>query len=221
MLFGAIIASLVREQNNKQKNMKRYYDLTQEEKLELAGEQIHDAIKLEAVHRGIKPPITLDAIINQHGFHGYTTPPDSVIFYEIQTTTRYGSTEGTGVAYRTEAEAMKALEGGIIIEEEGYGAEKQKKVVHGLLSVRVVPISLTKPKNFWSTLEEYGQPDDDASFETLSKEIQVELNTLWQERYNKQVRSEKRKEYLRLANGDESIAKAFWSKTESGEFPIE
>jgi hypothetical protein len=201
--------------------MKRYYDLTQEEKLALAGQEIHDAIKLEAVHRGIKPPITLDGIINQHGFQGYTTPPDSVIFYEIQTVFKYGSVQGTGVAYRTESEAMRAIEGGIIIEEEGYGAEKQKKVVPASLSVKVVPISLTKPKNFWSTLEEYGQPDDDASFEALSKEIQVELNTLWQERYNKQVRSEKRKEYLRLANGDEAIAKAFWSKTESGEFPIE
>jgi len=202
--------------------MKRYYDLTQEEKLALAGQEIHDAIKLEAVHRGIKPPITLDAIINQHGFQGYTTPPDSVIFYEIQTEGRYGgSASGSGIAYKTEAEALRALEGAVIIGSDGYGATAKMMVFSGAPSVKMVPISLSKPKPFWSTLEEYGQPDDDASFETLAEEIRLELNTLWQERYNKQVRSEKRKEYLRLANGDEAIAKAFWSKTESGEFPIE
>lgn len=40
----------------KSSHMKRYYDLTKEEKLALSGEDIHDSIKLEAIHRAIKPP---------------------------------------------------------------------------------------------------------------------------------------------------------------------
>lgn len=202
--------------------MKRYYDLTTEEKLKLSGDAIHDAIKLEAIHRGIKPPVTLEGVINQHGFVGFVTPPDSVNFYELCGPQQYGeSVQPTGIAYKTEAEALRALENCIFLTADGYGADKKCKPVAGIGSVRVARISLTpRPKSFASTFQEYSQAEDDEKYETLSKEIQDELNGIWQADYNMRVQNERRKEYMRLAKGDEDVAKAFWSRSERTEWPV-
>lgn len=199
--------------------MKRYYDLTEAEKLALSGEAIHDSIRLEAIHRGIKPPVTLGSIINQHGFQGFTVPADSVVFYELCTASQYGRCEGSGLAYKTEAEARRALEGAVSLFEDGYGSTKQKKLAQGDISYQAVFLTLQKPKNFAAELESYCQGDDDSNFERLSEEIRKELNALWQASYDKKVRQEKRKEYLRLAQNDEAIAQAFWSKTERDPWP--
>lgn len=203
--------------------MKRYYDLTQEEKLALNGAQIHDSIKLEALHRGIKPPLTLNEFINQHGFQGFTIPADSTVFYEIIGPGSYSTSPGesTGLAFKTEEEARRAINGAIFLAEEGYGAEKRTRVRSGELSYKATYVHLNKPQYFGSKLEQYEQPEDDAKYTELSDEIQAELNNLWQESYNKKVRSQKRAEYLRLANNDEEIAKAFWGKTEREEWPLE
>lgn len=201
--------------------MKRYYDLTKQEKLALSGEDIHDSIKLEAIHRGVKPPVTLDAVINQYGFTGFTVPPDATVFYELVGPSAYSSEAGEpcGIAFRTEPEAINALKNAVYISKEGYGADKKLKIRGGDFTYRAAFISLTKPQSFGSKLESYYQ--DDAEYDKLVEEIKAELNTLWQDQYNKQVRAERRKEYMRLAKGDAAIAAAFWSKAESGEFPAE
>lgn len=199
--------------------MKRYYDLTKDEKLNLEGLLIHDSIKLEAIHRGIKPPVTLDAIIAQHGFRGFSIPPDSVVFYELVGQTRYGSTSATGMAFKTEEAAKAALEGAIFLEEEGYGVTK-KVVPSGFsMTYRAVFVGLNSHKPFGSNFEEYTQ--DDTEFDALSDEIRKELNEIWQESYNTKVNAERKKEYLRLAGGNEDIAKAFWDKSEKTPWPTE
>jgi hypothetical protein len=177
--------------------MKRYYDLTKEEKLNLSGY----------------------AIINQHGFKGFTVPPDSVVFYELVAKTRYGGTSSTGIAYKTEEAAKRGLEGAIFLEEEGYGITK-KVVPSGYdltYSARFVGLVTHKP--FGSSFEEYAQ--DDTEFDALTEEIRKELNQIWQDDYNTKVTADRRKEYMRLAGDNEEIAKAFWDKAEKTPWPAE
>lgn len=46
----------------------RYFGLNEDERLALDDQQLSDAIKLEAIHREIAPPITLDEAMKQGVF---------------------------------------------------------------------------------------------------------------------------------------------------------
>ena len=63
--------------------------------------------------------------------------------------------------------------------------------------------------------------EDDTEFQKVVDECLERHSQVRQAAYNAKVRSEKRAEYLRLAGGDETIARAFWAKTEGTEFPTE
>lgn len=199
--------------------MKRYFDLTETEKITLSQEQFVEAVKIEGIHRGIKPPIALDQAINQLGFNGFTIPADSTCFYEIMHPRNYGGCDPTGICFKTLESARLALQGAICIVEDGYGADKRHKIIEGEFSVRETYLTNLKQKSFTIKLEELIQESE--AFEKLSEECAEDLSRIRQAKYDAAVRSNKRRQYLELAKGDEGIAKNFWSKTEGSDWPNE
>ena len=60
----------------------------------------------------------------------------------------------------------------------------------------------------------------DPDFAGAIRDLCLELHSnIRQEYYNAGVRLELRKEYLRLAGGNEEVAKAFWAKAEGTAWP--
>ena len=53
--------------------MKPFSQLTRNETLDLTNEELNDAIRLEAIDRGIKPPITLSEALRRSEWRGYKT----------------------------------------------------------------------------------------------------------------------------------------------------
>lgn len=201
--------------------MKRYYEYTEVERAALDGEAFYDAVKREAITRGIKPPVPFSERLKTVGFAGYRVPADAVKFYEIVMPQRYGGGKPTGLAYRTEEEAQRALHGAVGLSEEGYGATARTVIAAGEWGVRHTYVSLAGAKDYTAAITE---SDDDCSteaFDTLADECRDDAQRIRQEAYNKQVRAEKRVEYLRLAGGNAEIATAFWTKVETGSFPQE
>lgn len=199
--------------------MKRYFDHTKEEKLTLSHDDFHASVKIEAIERGIKPPITLDNILKQQPFMGFNLPPDTAFFYEIMVPGQFRDGTPTGLAFKTIEEARAAMTNAVAIHEEGCGADKRQKICYGEFSVREVYITLTKSKTFACAVEELTSGEDELEFNKLCEECSNDLQTLRQEDYNREVTERKRAEYLSLAGGDEEIAKRFWAKTERAEFP--
>ncbi len=196
----------------------RYFDLPTESKLTLTTEQFTDAVKAEGLHRGLKPPITLADALKEIGYVGYRVPQDAIKLYEVIRPAQYGSGEKTGLCFRTSEQAHAACVGGIAVHEPGYGTE-QGKITEGQWEVREKWVSLRKQVDVASRIEEYQQ--EDADFDKLAEECSADLSTLRQAKYNREVRACKRTEYLRLANGDQQVASAFWDKTERTAFPDE
>lgn len=194
-----------------------YFALTTDQKIALTSESVQTAIELEAANRGIKPPLKLTDELNQYPFIGYTTPANSVSFYEILRPTKYsGNGERTGLCFKTEQEAQNAIQNAVCIQNDGY-SDPKNTVLPGDFSVQVVSVSLSKSKTFASRIEEYDQ--DDTRYNELAEECMADLNLLRQSDYDRRVNGEKRANYMRLAQGNEEIAKAFWSKSEAFEWP--
>lgn len=197
--------------------MNRYKELTQTEKLALNYEEFIAAVKLEGIERGIKPPTTLENFLNQQPFTGFTIPADSVFFYEVMVPGEYGENSGSGLAFKTIEEARAAMNNAIALCESGYGSDKKSKIVSGIFSVREVSISLSRPKSFSVTINEFAE--DNTEYHALCDECSKDLSNLRQGEYDAKVLARKRAEYLSLANGNIDIAKNFWAKTERTEFP--
>lgn len=196
---------------------KRYFDLSTDQKLKLTSEQLYDAIRIEAINRGIKPPITLDAVLRQTEYRGFTTPPESVVVYEIVHTTSYSGVKETGVAFLNPEVARKATQGMVVIETDGYGNTLRKRIHEREFTIKETHITLLNPKNFNATVQEV--IEDNAEFEKLCLECTTDLSTLRQAEYEKQIDLQRKKEYLNLAQGNIDIAKNFWAKTEKRAWP--
>jgi len=194
---------------------RRYYDLSGSEKLTLTTEQFTDSVKLEGLHRGIKPPITLSDALKNINYVGFQIPADALKLYELVAPNDYSTAE-TGICYRTSDQAALALIGAVRVHTD---YNKKSKIVDGDFSVRERWVSLSQAQNVAAKLEEFQQ--DNEAFDKLVDECAADLSNLKQESYNKRVRSERRVEYLRLSGGDLAIASAFWKKTEGTEFPDE
>lgn len=198
--------------------MKRYFDNTREEKLAFSEPDLNSAINLEAVERGIAIPVSLENLLKQHPFVGFTTPGDAVFFYEVCCPQSYGSGKPTGLCFKTIEEARNAIQNGLAIESDGYGINNRQKVIYGDFVIREVFISLTKPKTFAIAVEE-AESAGGEGYNKLCEECCKDLQGLRQAEYDQQVNQRKRQEYIALAGGDEEIAKRFWNKSERGEFP--
>lgn len=194
----------------------RYCDLTKPQKLALSGDEFANALKIEAIQRGIKPPITLDSVLNQSGYKGWTIPSESAVFHEICVPQgAYTAARDTGLAFRTAEEARAALKNVFFIKHDNY--PQRITVESGEAEIREVHITLKKPVELKTVLEQFEQ--DDSEFDKLEEELRKDWSGTCQEAYNHRVQLTKRAEYMRLAGGDETIARAFWAKTEGAEFP--
>jgi len=192
----------------------RYFALSSAEKLALTSEQLATAVKLEAIERGVEPPITLDNALRQADAQGFSLDSGMTQFYELlAATSNYGNPEPTGIAFRTREEAEAALKGAFNVCKEGYDAEAYWKMGDpNKLGVAIRWIGLNKSFGYWSKLEAYQQ--DTEAFDKVAEECRDDLSKVRQDDYNRRVLQVKRAEFLALANGDEAIARAFWGKTQ-------
>lgn len=198
---------------------KRYFDLTESEKLALSSEAMMDAIKIEAIHRGIKTPLSLDNIMENLGCSGFQLPADCKIFYELCTPKKYGGIERSGICYVSADQARAALNNAICVEEDGYPV-KSHKIIEGEFTVMERYVTSYPVTTFATKLKQYEDDTPCEEFTKLCEECRDDLQSIRQRIYDAEVRARKKAEYLRLAQGNEEIAKAFWAKAESGEWPI-
>lgn len=191
--------------------MKPFNQLTNTEILALSNEDLNDSIRLEAIDRGIKPPITLSEALRSSEWRGYQKPAEAIKVFRLRQgwcTTDFG--------WLDEAKAIAALDGLVKIEKIGY-KDDSLKIVNSEVNVETVFIGVSKHESKAAKFMQYFE--DTTEFDKVRDECLEKYSDARQQAYNVKVRQEKRTEYLRLSRGDEAIARAFWSKVESGEWP--
>ena len=206
--------------NKKTNIMKRsFIQYTDRELLTLDNETINDAIRIEAIERGVQPPITLSDAIRKSEWRGYKQPVESMTVFEIVTKKDSYSNNSSGVGYLDEAKAIAALDGMIEIEEVNYGANQGTKIHQCVAVIQRKFVGIQSDKQAWAKFEEFTQ--DTEKFEAVKTECIERLSKVRQDDYNRRVNEEKKVEYLRLAGGNEEIAKGFWAKVEKVEWPVQ
>ena len=190
---------------------KRFNDYTDAELLGIDNETLNNAIRIEAIQRGVKPPIPISEALRQSEWRGYEKPAEAIKVYRLRQgyyTTDFG--------WLDESKAQAALEGLVKIEKVSYKDDHLKICTPGV-AVETVWVGVTKAEQKAAKFEEFYE--DTAEFDKVRDECLERFAAVRQAAYNAKVRSEKRAEYLRLAGGDEAIAKAFWGRVEGGEWP--
>jgi hypothetical protein len=201
--------------------MKRYYEYTETERTQLTDDLFYDAVKLEAISRGIKVPIPQAQALKNIGYVGFQIPPDALKLHEICTGEKYGGSKGTGLCFTTEEAAKAALVGAVLIYEDGYGATARTKISSAEPSIALRFIGGGSTKSFQARVEESDDFEVVPEFEALATECKEDCARIMQATYMSAVRAQKREEYLRLAQGNEQIAASFWAKVETGTFPTQ
>jgi hypothetical protein len=191
--------------------MKPFSQLSRNEIIDLTNEELNDSIRLEAIERGIKPPITLSEALRRSEWRGYTKPAESIKVFTLKI-----GYHSSNFGFLDEKLAEKALEGMVCVEENSYSHPKIK-ITSDTPQIVVKYLGVEAGSQKASKFEEFTQ--DDTEFNKVRDECLEKYSEVRQQAYNAKVRQEKRTEYLRLARNDEEIAKAFWSKVESGEWP--
>jgi len=192
--------------------VKPFNQLTDSEVLNLSNEDLNDAILLEAINRGIQPPITLSEALRRSEWRGYTKPAEAIKVFSFKI-----GYHSSNFAFLDEKLAEKALEGMICIDENSYSYPKIK-ITSDTPQIVVKYVGVEAGSQKASKFEEFTQ--DDTEFNKVRDECLERYSEVRQQAYNAKVRQEKRTEYLRLARGDEEIAKSFWAKVELGEWPV-
>lgn len=190
---------------------KRFSELSDEALIDITNEELDVAIRIEAIERGIKPPITLSDALKRSEWRGFQFHGDSLEVFEI--TCEY---HNSGIGYLDKASAERALQGMVRIEYSTYSTPNTKlsNKDFAITSRRIHDgASLQKASKF----EEYYQ--DDKAFNAVVDECLARHSKVRQSEYNRRVRAERKAEYLRLANGDEEIARRFWLKSEGTDWP--
>lgn len=193
---------------------KRFADYTDAELIGIDNETLNIAIRVEAIQRGIKPPITISEALRRSDWVGYQKPAEAIKVFRMRS--GYYSSE---FAWLDEAKAQAALDGVIKVEAIGYSESNGLKITDAKATVETVWIGVSKAESKAAKFEEFFE--DDTEFQKVVDECLERYSQVRQNAYNAKVRSEKRAEYLRLAGEDETIARAFWAKTEGSEFPAE
>lgn len=196
----------------------RYPALSTAEKLALTSEGLDRSIQLEAAERGIQIPVTLDEALHDSAFQylQHRIPADAAVFYELVVPGSYSRNE-SGVFYRTEAEAERALEGACRVYEDGYGNSKKLKITQGDFAVQKKWLSISKAEHLSAALKSFEA--DTGAYEALVKEVHDDLLVLRQAKYDAGVRTAKRDKFLVLAGGDVDTAKRFWNNIELEAWP--
>lgn len=198
---------------------KRFADYTDAELVGIDNETFNDAVRIEAIQREVKPPLTLSEALRQSEWRGYQKPAEAIQVFEIIINNKYGSPANSGVGYLSKEKAESALDGMVSIEDDRYSSNPGHKINGGICCVMQRWVGVSKCESANAKFVEFTQ--DDTAFQQVVTECLERLSRVRQEAYDKKVRTEKRTEYLRLAGGNEEIARAFWAKTERTEFPTE
>lgn len=171
---------------NTLQTMKAFNQLTDSEVLNLSNEDLNDAIRLEAIDRGIQPPITLSEALRRSEWRGYQKPAEAIKVFRLRQgwyTTDFG--------WLDEAKAVAALDGLVKIEKIGY-KDDNLKIVNSDVNVETVFVGVSKGESKAAKFMEYF--DDSTEFDKVSEECIEKYSAVRQEAYNAKVRQEKRTE---------------------------
>ena len=191
--------------------MKPFSQLSRNEIIDLTNEDLNDAILLEAIERGIKPPITLSEALRRSEWRGYTKPAEAIKVWTLKV-----GYHSSNFGFLDEQLAAKALEGMVCVEENSYSHQKIR-ITTDIPEIVLKHVGIEASTQKASKFEEFTQ--DDTEFNKVRDECLEKYSEVRQQAYNAKVRQEKRTEYLRLAGGNEEVAKNFWSKTEGASWP--
>jgi hypothetical protein len=197
-------------------NFAPFFGLTSDQMALLDEQGLADAIKLEAMTRGILIPVTLKEAIQTSGFTGYMASPEDQHFYCVK-----GPEYGDTVGYLTEDAAKSALEGSAVFRDTYVGGGSRKVLADRQPTIERVTIPGRKFALSVKALEPYFNDADSEEFAKLQKECITAYEANNRDRYNAAAAKERKQEYIRLAGGDTEIAKAFWLKTERLEWPAD
>ncbi len=187
-------------------NTRPFSKCTEAEVLALTNEEISDAIRLEAIERGIPVPISLPEHLHNIGFSGYTEDPSQGKVYGLATR---GTIDSVSIGFLTMEAAQRALEGAVVIRDlsyrgSNYAIEDKPPVI------TCVRLGVHRNESKLQKIKEY--EEDREAFDKLRDECVNVLTAAKQKKYNLEVDQARAAEYLRLAGGDESVARAFWAK---------
>ena len=199
--------------DNQVKTMKPFFELSRNEILDLTNDELNDAIRLEAIDRGIKPPITLSEALRRSEWRGYQKPGEAIKVFRLRQgwyTTDFG--------WLDESKAQAALEGLVKIEKVNY-KDDNLKVSNADVTVETVWVGVSKSEQKAAAFEAFYE--DTTEFDKVRDECIEKYSAVRQQAYNTKVRAERKTEYLRLAGGNEEIAKNFWGKAEGTSWPTD
>jgi len=197
--------------------MKRFAELSETELLNFTADELNDSIKLEAIHQGIAPPVSLSEAIQKSGFTGHVPSKDDVAIYRLGTD-GYASDD---VGWLSEEAALMALTGAVALSSTyshgKYGIEIATKQTV-LVKRAIVPGEAQAYR--LAKLDEYVTPNESAkAFDELAEGCYEIARSHRQAAYDRQIATERKAEYMRLANGDAQVAMAFWAKAETLAWP--
>lgn len=194
----------------------RYYELTEEQKLAISQAEFETAVTLEAVHRGIEIPIPLPEDLEAAPFIAFHVPARMARVYEIISRNQFSSLTFTGVAYKTQEEAERALEGAMMVEHDTY-PKRINQIKEGEFAVATTFIPVLSERQVTARIDPFTR--DTKEFDKLVEECRDDWQNLHQKAYDLKVLQQKRARYLALAEGNEAIAAAFWRNVEKTEWP--
>lgn len=193
--------------------MKPFSQLTRNETIDLTNEELNDAIRLEAIERGIKPPVPISEALRRSEWRGYQKPAEAIKVFRLRQgyyTTDFG--------WLDETKAQAALDGLIKIEKVNY-KDDHLRIGSAEVSVETVWVGVSKHEQKAAAFQEFY--DDTTEFDKVRDECLEKYSAVRQQAYDAKVRAERKVEYLRLAGGNEEIAKNFWAKAEKTEWPTD
>lgn len=195
---------------------KGFSELSPEELLKMEQSEIEDSIKIEAINKGIQPRITLSEVVGKLGYNPCVHFPseNDIIVWAIGS-----GYHSPNVGWMTQEQALAALKGAISLGTTYKNGRSSPKIENSELQIVQVRIPTLETKTeFKKSLKEFTEQDP-GKFDELVEECLDKLSKIRQDAYNFAVAVERKQEYLRLANGDEKIAQAFWNKAETLPWP--
>lgn len=197
-------------------NTRPFSKYTEAELLSLNNDEVSDAIRLEAIERGIAVPISIPEHLHNIGFSGYTEDPSQGKVYALATR---GTIDSVSIGFLTQEAAQRALEGAVVIRDQSYRGNNYV-IDDSPPVIACVRLGVHRNESKLKKITEYSE--DREAFDKLRDECVDVLTAAKQKKYDRDIDVARAAEYLRLAGGDESVARAFWVKLHPGrEWPTQ
>lgn len=191
--------------------MKRFSELSDDELVSLSHDDLNTSIRIEAINRGIAPPIPLSEDIARQQAISYQFRDGATRVYRLA-----ASYHRSQFGYLNENDAKSAMCGAVLLDESGYPRTITKISSEQITldSIWIGGVTSTKTSSV-----EPADTSESEAFIAVVDECMQRHRSVCQDRYDRRVNIEKRAEYLRLADGNETVARAFWAKVESAQWP--